>query len=372
MHTGTDPALYWIGLSRIEGVGRVTFRKLAARFGAPEHVLSASREELAGVDGVSGKVAKAIASASWRQFAEQELEKAKQAGVRIITADSTDYPERLRNTPDPPLFLYVNGTLDQGEGIAVVGTRKPTVYGMTVAKRLSAELAEAGLTIVSGLARGIDTQAHRGALAAKGRTIAVLGSGIDVAYPPENRELMRQIAQAGAVVSENPFGTQPEAGYFPARNRIISGLSLGTVIVEAAVDSGSLITAQYALEQKRKLFAIPGNIASPNSRGTHSLIRQGALLVEGSGDILRELGKGRNSGARRQLGRSQPVLDTDEQAALRCIQDEPKHIDRVMKESGLAAGKLSAVLISLELKGLVNQVPGKQYVRSYDAEVLEA
>jgi DNA processing protein len=317
-------------------------------------------------------VAKAITSSSWRQFAEQELEKAKQDGVSIITADSPDYPERLRNTPDPPLFLYVKGNLDQGDSIAVVGTRKPTAYGMSVAKRIAAELAEAGLTIVSGLARGIDTQAHRGALKAKGRTIAVLGSGIDVAYPPENRELMREITQAGAVVSENPFGTQPEAGYFPARNRIISGLSRGTVIVEAAVDSGSLITAQYALEQNRKLFAIPGNIASPNSRGTHSLIRQGALLVEGGSDILRELGVATSCGERKQVRRSLPVLDTDEQAVLRCIQNDPKHIDRIMKESGLTAGKLSAVLITLELKGLVSQVPGKQYVRSDEVEALEA
>ena len=372
MHTSIDLALYWIGLSRIEGVGRVTFRKLAARFGSPEQVLAASSDELASVNGVSEKMARSIASASWRDFAEQELEKARQAGVTIITADSPDYPEPLRNTPDPPLFLYVKGTLGQRDSIAVVGTRKPTTYGMNVAKRISIELAEAGLTIVSGLARGIDTQAHRGALTAKGRTIAVLGSGIDVPYPPENRELMREITEAGAVVSENPFGTQPEAGYFPARNRIISGLSRGTVIVEATVDSGSLITAQYALEQNRKLFAIPGNIASPNSRGTHSLIRQGALLIEGGSDVLRELGMAGSCRERKQVRGSLPVLDTDEHAVLRCIQDDPKHIDRIMKESGLAAGKLSAVLITLELKGLVRQIPGKQYVRSDEAQALEA
>ena len=292
MHTSIDPALYWIGLSRIDGVGRVTFRKLAAHFGSPEQALAASRGELAAVEGIPEKVAKTIVSGSWRDFAEQEMEKVKQSGARIITADSAEFPARLRNTPDPPLFLYVKGRLEQKDAIAVVGTRKPTVYGTGIAKRIAGELAEAGLTIVSGLARGIDTQAHRGALAARGMTIAVLGSGIDVPYPPENRELMQEIARTGAVVSENPIGTQPEAGYFPARNRIISGLSLGTVIVEAAVDSGSLITAQYALEQGRKLFAVPGNIASPNSRGTHSLIRQGALLVEGSSDILQRTGHG--------------------------------------------------------------------------------
>jgi DNA processing protein len=363
MHARINPAVYWIGLSRIEGVGRVTFRKLAARLGSPELVLAASRDELTSVDGISEKVAKAIVSAPWRRLAEQELEKAEQAGVSIVTADSPEFPERLRNTPDPPLFLYVKGTLDPGDCVAVVGTRKPTVYGMNIAKRIAAGLAEAGVTIVSGLARGIDTQAHRGALAAKGRTIAVLGSGIDVAYPPENRELMHEITQAGAVVSENPFGTQPEAGYFPARNRIISGLSRGTVIVEAAADSGSLITARYALEQNRKLFAVPGNIGSPNSRGTHSLIRQGALLVEGSCDILRELGLSRMRGERKQAARPLPALDADEQTVFRCIEDDPKHIDRIMKESGLAAGTLGAVLIALELKGLVSQVPGKQYVR---------
>jgi DNA processing protein len=234
------------------------------------------------------------------------------------------------------------------------------------------ELAGAGLTIVSGMARGIDTQAHRGALDARGRTIAVLGSGIDVPYPAENRQLMDEIAATGAVVSENPFGTQPEPGFFPARNRIISGLSLGTVIVEAAVDSGSLITAQYALEQGRKLFAVPGNIASPYSRGAHSLIRQGAMLAEGSGDILRELG--REAGRERQPRKELPLpeLSSDESKVLGCIQDDPRHIDVVMKDSGLSAGNVSAVLVSLELKGLVSQAPGKYYVRCGEGRAPEA
>ncbi len=371
MQTSTDALLYWIGLSRIEGVGRVTFRKLAAHFGSPERVLAAERDALEAVDGLSEKALKAITSTDWRTTAEREMEMARRTGVSIVTFDSPQFPAVLKNTPDPPLYLYIKGTLPPGDGVAVVGTRRPTTYGTTVTKRMAGELAAAGLVIVSGMARGIDTQAHRGALEARGKTIAVLGSGIDVPYPPENRDLMQEIAANGAVVSENPFGTQPEAGYFPARNRIISGLSLGTVIVEAAADSGSLITAQYALDQKRKLFAVPGNIASPYSRGAHSLIRKGALLAEGSADILRELGRNGSGKPQKQAERPLPDLTGDERTVMDRIEDEPKHIDVIMKESGLAAGHLSAVLITLELQGLVDQAPGKYYVRSAQARTSE-
>jgi DNA processing protein len=217
--------------------------------------------------------------------------------------------------------------------------------------------------VISGLARGIDTQAHRGALTAGGRTIAVLGCGIDVAYPPENRDLMEKIGETGAVVSENTFGTKPESGYFPARNRIISGLARGTVIIEASEDSGSLITAQYSLDQGRKLFAVPGNIGSPVSRGTHSLIKEGATLVEGTEDILAGLGVKPSSACRITATRSVPSLTLDETAVLKCITNEPKHIDALMNESSIAAGALSGVLINLELKGLAKQLPGKYFVR---------
>jgi DNA processing protein len=370
MQKSNDPALFWLGLSSIPGVGRITFRKLIGHFGSAERALAASSEELGTINGLPHKAIAAIAESSWHEHAEQELKRARELDVRIITAESREYPARLRDTPDPPLFLYVKGTLKQDDGFAVVGTRRPTQYGLGVTRRIASDLAAAGLTIVSGLARGIDTEAHRGALQAKGRTIAVLGCGIDVVYPPENRGLMQAITRSGAVVTENPFGTQPEAGYFPARNRIISGLSRGTVIVEATADSGSLITAKYTLEQGRKLFAVPGNIGSPNSRGTHSLIKQGAILAEGSDDILKNLGLA--TAGRRREPRPLPVLNEEENAVARCVLEDPKHIDMIMKESGLKAGMLSAVLVTLELKGMVKQLPGKYYIRSEEARALEA
>jgi len=364
MTNNMHPAFFWIGLSSIPGIGRVTFRKLTNRFGSPERVLNATFEELRGSAGLSEKLAAEVAAFPWRDHAEQELAKAERADVAIITANCVDYPDSLRNIPDPPLYLYVKGSLlrEDRAAVAIVGTRKPTHYGTTATHRIAYEVAAAGYTIVSGMARGIDTQAHKGALAAKGRTIAVLGCGIDIIYPPENKDLMEQISRCGAVLSENPFGTKPESGYFPARNRIISGLSQGTVIIEAAEDSGSLITAQYTLEQGRKLYAVPGNIGSTTSKGTNTLIKQGAALVEGAADILTDLGTNRTK-AEKTPERPLPALTREEETVYRFITDEPKHIDSIMNESRSSAAKLSGVLITLELKGLAKQLPGKYYVR---------
>jgi DNA processing protein len=367
MQTNSDTALAWIGLSSIPGVGRITFRKLVGLFGSPERALSASYEDLRKIGMLSDKIASAIRSFPWQENAKREIEKAAEANITILTADSAAFPESLRNTPDPPPYLYVKGALraEDRNAIAIVGTRKPTHYGMTVTRRIASELSSAGFTIVSGMARGIDTQAHRGALAARGRTIAVLGCGIDVIYPPENKGLMEEICSAGrgAVVTENPFGTQPESGYFPARNRIISGLSRGTVIIEAAEDSGSLITAKYTLEQDRKLYAVPGNIGSLTSKGTNSLIKQGAILVEGVEDILQNLGMQKQDKGPVMPARPLPALTQEETTVLCCITNEPKHIDVIMNESRANAGKLSGVLINLELKGLAKQLPGKYFVR---------
>jgi DNA processing protein len=365
MHKKTDPVLFWIGLSSIPGVGRVTFRKLVKHFGTPEGALSASHIELKIIAALSDKISTTIKTFSWQEYAEQELEKAAAAGVFIITSDHAAYPAGLARTSDPPLYLYVRGELrpQDSNAIAVVGTRKPTLYGKTVTRRISHDLAASGFTIVSGLARGIDTEAHRGALEAGGRTIAVLGCGIDVAYPPENRALIDEICRSGAVITENAFGTKPEAGYFPARNRIISGLSRGTVIIEAAEDSGSLITAKNAMEQGRKLFAVPGNVGSQNSRGPNSLIKQGAVLVESAADVLKELGMTARSANRDFRSAPLPSLTPEEEKAFQFITDEPKHIDVLMNESRSNAGKLGGVLINLELKGLVKQLPGKFFVR---------
>ncbi|HEY6010892.1 MAG TPA: DNA-processing protein DprA, partial [Nitrospirota bacterium] len=343
MKTSTDPVLFWIGLSSIPGVGRITFRKLVNHFGSPERALAASQNELQDIGGLSDKAISGIASFPWRERAELEVANANNAGISIVIADDPAYPAALRNTPDPPLFLYIRGSLlpEDGNAVAIVGTRTPTHYGTTITGRIAADLASAGFTIVSGMARGIDTLAHKGALAAKGRTIAVLGCGIDVVYPPENKGLMEEIARNGAVISENPFGTKPEAGYFPARNRIISGLSRGTAIIEAATDSGSLITANYALEQGRKLYAVPGNIGSPNSRGTNSLIKRGATLVESAEDVLKDLGVKRPGEQQAAVSRPLPALTGEEETVFRCITNEPKHIDIIMNESRTTAGRLS-------------------------------
>lgn len=365
MHKHSDPTLYWIGLGSIPGVGRVTFRKLVDLFGSPEQALAASHDELKTIGGLSDKVASAIGSFPWREFATGELEKAADANVSIVTADNPGYPEGLGAMPDPALYLYVKGALrsEDRNAIAIVGTRKPTHYGMSVTSKIASQLSSAGFTIVSGMARGIDTQAHRGALAAHGRTIAVLGCGLDVVYPPENKSLMEEISLTGAVVTENPFGTQPEAGYFPSRNRIISGLSRGTVIVEAAEDSGSLITAKYTLEQGRALYAIPGNIGSLTSKGTNTLIKQGAILVDSADDILRDLGMKKQNKGHAMVTRPLPFLTHEEDTVFRCLTQEPKHIDSIMTEIRAPAGKLGGVLINLELKGLAKQLPGKYFVR---------
>lgn len=364
MAQDTEQTLAWIGLISVPGVGRVTFRRLVGAFGSPAAVLAASAGDLRGRGGVSERIATAIASHAWRSAAEREWELARKHDAAIVTAADPGYPPALAATPDPPVFLYIRGSLPAGErALAIVGTRNPTHYGRTVASTLAADIAAAGVTVVSGMARGIDTEAHLGALAAKGRTIAVLGSGIDVPYPPENRELMERIAAHGAVVTENPFGTQPESGYFPARNRIISGLSQGTVIIEASEDSGSLITADYSLKQGRLLFAVPGNVGSPVSRGPNSLIKQGAVLVESAEDVLGRLGAraGRPEPAN---DRDLPRLTGDEQRIFAVLGAEPKHIDNVAAETGGMAGRTGGVLTTLELKGLVKQLPGKYFVRS--------
>lgn len=353
----------WLGLSSIPGVGRVTFRRLVRDLGSAERVLNAPDEELRETGGLSDKIIAEIRSLRWKENAEGELEKAAAQGISIVTAEDTEFPESLRIIPDAPLFLYIRGSLAPADrnAVAVVGTRTPTQFGRSITRRMASELASEGVTVVSGMARGIDTQAHKGALAAPGRTIAVLACGIDIAYPPENRDLMEEISRNGAVVTENPFGTQPESGYFPARNRIISGLSRGTVIIEAAEDSGSLITADYALKQGRKLFAIPGNISSPVSKGTNSLIKKGAQLVETAADVLQGLGI--DKGRRKQAAdRPIPALTDDERSVYKTVTDEPKHIDTILAENGCTPGRLSGILTSLELKRLVRQLPGKFFI----------
>ena len=298
--------------------------------------------------------------------------------IRKITLDSTDYPKNLRNIHKPPKQLYVNGTLLETDEIAVaiVGSRRASLYGIETSESLGYELAIRGVTVVSGMARGIDTAAHRGALKAKGRTIAVMGAGHGHIYPPENKKLYAEIAKSGAVVTEFENDIGPLPYNFPQRNRIISGLSLGIVVVEAAKDSGALITADLAAEQGREVFALPGKISSATSSGTNALIKDGARLVSSVDDILEELricqieqitGVGKeNAGskvARMTKAYIYNSLTDDERAIYKALSDEPIYIDDIVAKSGLEAGKASKVLLSLQLKRIIQEVPGKQYIR---------
>jgi DNA processing protein len=287
------------------------------------------------------------------------------SGARLVSILSSDYPLSLLQIDDPPPFLYVKGSLVAEElAVAVVGSRRSSDYGRMVTEKLSRELAEQGVTIVSGLARGVDTAAHRGALKGGGRTIGVLGCGIDVVYPSENAQLSVEIESNGAVISEFPMGTAPLAENFPRRNRIVSGLSKGVLVVEAAEGSGSLITARLALDQGRDVFAVPGSIVSKVSRGTNLLIRDGAKLVLSVEDILDELPHGKRSPGQQSPKKQSPELLPDEQTIWAVVAGAPLHIDEITVKSKLTAGEVSAILLRLELKGGVTQLPGKVFAVS--------
>ncbi len=370
----SDAKSYWIALNMVPGVGPVTFRKLLNHFGAPEHVFSASLPALLAVQGINDRVAHAIADFVWTDRIDKELDAIARQRVRLLTWDDAEYPARLQTIFDPPPVLYAKGRLEhlQDVLIAIVGSRRATTYGRSVAEKLSRELVIKGVSIVSGLARGIDSAAHNGALKGGGRTVAVLGCGIDIVYPPENDRLYSEICEHGVLLSEFPMHSRPERGNFPARNRIISGLSLGTVVVEAGLQSGALITADMALEQGRDVFAVPGNITSPSSRGTNRLLKQGAQLVEHADDILHAL----SVEIGRQISVSQPELPftatprpplsltADEQRIYDLLSEQPRHIDALTIQLQLPSGNVSAALMMLEMKGAVKQQAGKMFVRA--------
>jgi DNA processing protein len=307
-----------------------------------------------------------------RVFA-REMERLQATEVGVTTLGEADYPEALRWIPEPPPVLYIWGTLQHADSlaVAVVGSRKPSPYGQLAAQRLSAELAQYGFTVVSGLARGVDSLAHQGALQAGGRTIAVLGSGINVVYPPEHHRLYEAIREQGAVVSEFPFDTKPDRWNFPRRNRIISGLTLGTLVIEASDQSGSLHTARHALEQGREVFAVPGRIDAPSSRGTNNLIKRGAKLVAGLDDILEEFPEAVRLAVRQRSTAPVPLdtpqtptdLTPDEARVLGSVPPEETHIEAIIHASQLPAQAVASILLTLELRGLVRQFPGKLFVR---------
>ncbi len=355
-----------MGFSLISGIGRVRLTQLENYFGSLENAWRATPAELkqAGLD--SGSI-RAVTTWQPKIFLEAEMEKLDRYGVKVLTWHDEDYPSRLKEIYDYPPLLYVRGSLlpEDEWCLAVVGTRRATVYGRQVTEEIVADLAQSRITIVSGLAKGIDTVAHQSALEAGGRSIAVFACGLDIVYPSENANLARRIMQQGALISEYPLGTKPRAENFPRRNRIISGLSLGVLVVEAGETSGALITAHQALEQNREVFAIPGSILSPASSGTNHLIQEGAKLVHNYTDILEEL----NLTAvahQMELKEVIPASDT-ESRLLKQLSAEPTHIDEVCRSSGLPMPTVSSTLAMMELKGLVKQVGAMNYVLAREA-----
>jgi len=373
---------YWLALSLTAGLGPTRIKKLIEHYGTAERVFHASLTELE-ASGMPAVSAQSIATGKSYELALQECGKAVEAGARVIALSDPEYPPRLKEIYDPPVVLFVKGSVEvlAKPGIAMVGTRHPTPYGTGMAERLSTDLAARGLVIISGLARGVDTASHRGAVAAKGKTVAVLGTGIDVMYPKENTRLAEQIvALGGALIAEFPVGTPPTPQNFPIRNRIISGMSAGVLVVEAAEYSGTRITSRLALEQNRDVYAVPGNVTNKNSWGPNTLIKQGAKLVatwedvweELPGDVQEMLGAGRNESVEPETASLFPdeatAISPHEKKILKLIkQDESTHIDQLVEllENEMSPSEIFAALFELELNGKIRQLPGKNFVKSF-------
>jgi DNA processing protein len=358
-----------VRLSLVAGIGPRNWQTLVARFGTPHAVLTAAPSELRGVSGIGPKLTRAIAAAKEEVDAEEQITLCRRSGVEILIRSSPAYPRPLAEIHDPPALLFVHGSIQPTDamGIAVVGSRHGTHYGKTQAERLAGGLARAGLTVVSGLARGIDGAGHRGALAAGGRTLAVLGSGVLNIYPPEHAELATEIRGHGALISEAPPQASPLSGAFPQRNRIISGLTLGVVVVEASVRSGALITARHAMEQGREVFAVPGPVNSPSSQGCHRLIRDGAKLVETVDDILEELGPlvqpAQTADGTTVHHPAELLLNELERQVLACIDQQPTSIDQIIATSAMPAPQVLATLSVLEMRRLIRRVSGNLVAR---------
>jgi len=365
--TWSDNRCDWLALHLVPGLGNIAGKNLVERFGSPERILQASISELMEVEGLRKEAARKILNREYTSDPLEVLRKVEKCGARIIAYSDPDYPAVLKQIHDPPLLLYVKGKAISRNLtlIAVVGSRNPTHYGIKAAEKIGQGLARRGLCIVSGMARGIDSAAHRGCLGGRGFTIAVLGTGIDVIYPASNKNLFHQITQNGAAISEFPVGTPPEPRNFPIRNRIISGLSRGVVVVEATKKSGSLITASLALEQGRDVFAVPGSIDSFKSTGCHFLIKQGARLIENSDDILDELGLNYEFVPKTDTFKetSLPPMEDDEKIVFESVGDYPIHIDQIARQCNLEPAKVSSILMKMELKGIIRQLPGKMFVR---------
>lgn len=358
-----DPGA-WVRLSR-SGLGARRLNGLLAQYGSAEAIFAASSGELTAAAGMTPAAAAKLLDPEAARV-DGDLRLMERLGVRLVMVSGPQYPPLLAQIFDPPAFLYIRGSLGEGDPCAVglVGSRRCSSYGRMTAERLARDLAAAGVTVVSGLARGVDTAAHAGALAAGGRTVAVLGSGLAAIYPHENRGLADRIAETGAVVSEFAMTAGPDAWHFPARNRIISGWCQGVCVVEAPTGSGALITAEFAVDQGRDVFAVPGPVTDPRSRGAHALIRDGACLVEEAEDILAALGV-LTATADPQLILPDPSLTEDELALQRLLGPQPRAVDDLIAESGVPTARVSAALMLLELKGLARKATGTTYVRVF-------
>ncbi|MBN2031561.1 DNA-processing protein DprA [bacterium] len=354
-----------LALVSVNGVGFHRIRKLISHFGSAKDVLNSSISELRQVDGIDEKMAQQIKQTVHHAYIDDQLSQVEKFGARIITYWDKDYPVILKKIYDPPVLLYVKGKLSQDceKNVAVVGTRSPTENGKWIAEQLGSGLARYDIAVVSGMARGIDTHAHRGALKNNGTTYGVLGCGLNVIYPPENKKLYDQVAEHGALISEFPMNTEPAAGHFPKRNRIISGLSLGTVVVEAGEKSGALITAYMALEQGREVFAVPGNIRVHQSKGPHRLIQEGAKLIENVEDILADIPQLKGQQTKKEERDILQLLSNREKMIWEVLSEKPTHIDDITAQVNMDTSEVLALLLSLELKDVVKQLSGMMFVR---------
>ena len=353
---------YWVGLNTVSGIGPVRFKRLLEHFQDAGSAWQASQSELQAA-GLDSRSIEALLATRRSLSLDSEVARLAQEGATVLTWEDEGYPSRLRQIHSSPPLLYVRGEIRPEDewAVAVVGTRAATRYGRQMVEEIAGDLARSGITVVSGLARGIDSLAHRAALRAGGRTIAVLGSGIDIIYPHEHRDLADKIIERGALITEYPLGTKPEAGNFPPRNRIISGLSLGTLVVEAGKRSGALITADYALEQGREVFALPGSVNSRKSEGTNRLIQEGAAkLVMSVEDILEELNL--TMVERHQEVRAAVPADEREARILEHVSSQPLHVDEIGQRANLPISEVTSTLAMMELKGMVRQVGGMNYV----------
>jgi DNA processing protein len=358
----------WVALNMVEGLKPLHRAALLRAFGSAENVFRMSELELSSVPEIKPELGYRILHFDFRE-AEAEIARAERSATRIVSWPEQSYPPLLKSIPDPPLVLYIKGEWDTAvPHVALVGSRKPTPYGLNAANLLATDLSRVGITIVSGLARGIDAGAHNAALAAGGQTVAVLGSGLDVIYPSEHKNLAGKIAQQGAIVSEFPLLTQPNRENFPIRNRIISGLSHAIVVVEASAKSGSLITARMAMEQGREVLAVPGSIFSELSQGPHSLIKDGAALVQSWKDIVAELPEEASLRILKESEESSSeedasLTETEKSVVSLLSFEQPKHVDQISIQTGIQSQELLGALVSLELKSYITQMPGKHFIR---------